>query len=545
MADAASLAPDRSRDLVLSALRRLDGRATIGDVTAATGLVRDEAERQLRALLEHRRGHLEVGTEGDLVYRFDRRLISREAEPLASRMRRLAWRGFVAGFKIWIMAMLLIYFVVFVALLLAALFAGNRDGDDSGGWGEGRGRRGGGLHLPMGDFWLWYWLWSPDWGRRRRYYGEGYGDRGARGRKGPPFYRKVFAFVFGPDEPQPSMADRDLEHLRFIRARRGVVSATDFVQYSGMTLTQADEELARLMAAHQGDVEVTDDGTITYLFPELMVSAHGPVRERAPVPAWQRLETRRPLTGNASSTNVLIAGLNGFNLLAAAAAPAIIFPRLGIGGPAAEIALIWVPLVFSATFFAVPLLRMVGVARDNAQRGLRNVRRVILGLLSREAPSGSPTEQGPVLDATEARHRVDDLLAGKLGAGTELTPVLDEFVAEFDGEVEIDADGRMRLQLPLFRTQLEAARRVREQRAFDEQQVGAIVFDTDDDSAAASRRDLDAFDARLAAPLETAERDERAIAAEREARQLQAPAPEFQNTRTENRSRRPMRGRPH
>lgn len=545
MADAAALTPDRSRDLVLSALRRLDGRATIGDITAATGLVRDEAERQLRALLEHRRGHLEVGSEGDLVYRFDRRLISREAEPLGARLRRLAWRGFVAGFKIWIMAMLLIYFVVFVALLLAALFAGNRDSDDGGGWSEGRGRRGGGLHLPMGDFWLWYWLWSPDWGRRRRYYGEGYGERGARGRKGPPFYRKVFAFVFGPDEPASTPADRDLEHLRFIRSRRGVVGVTDFVQYSGLTRAQADEELARLMAAHQGEVEVTDDGTITYLFPELMVSAHGPVRERVPVPAWQRLETRRPLTGNSSSTNVIIAGLNGFNLLAAAAAPVVIFPRLGIGGPTAEIALIWVPLAFSATFFAVPLLRMAGVARDNAQRGLRNVRRVILGLLSKQGTTNASGANGPVLDATEARHRVDDLLAGKLGAGTELTPVLDGFVAEFDGEVEIAPDGRMRLQLPQFRVQLEAARRVREQRALDQQQVGAIVFDTDDDSVTASRRDLDAFDAQLGAPLEIAERDERALAAQREARQLEAPAPSFQNTRTENRSKRPMRGRPH
>lgn len=190
MADAGTLSPTLDPAPVVRALRRLEGRATVADISAATGLERAESEAVLRNLLEHRRGHLEVGERGDLVYRFDKGLLTRDAESLWTRIKR--------------------------GTLL------------------------------------------------------------------------VFAFVFGPDEPVRTQHDKDREMLRFVRARRGVVSATDLVQMTGMELAEAEGELGRLMAAHDGEVEVTDRGTLLYTFPDLMVSAQGTVREREPAPAWRR-----------------------------------------------------------------------------------------------------------------------------------------------------------------------------------------------------------------------------------------------------------------
>ena len=308
------------------------------------------------------------------------------------------------------------------------------------------------------------------------------------------------------------------------------------MQYSGLRRAEADEELARLMARHDGDVEVTEEGTLLYLFPDLMVSAHGRVDERPPAPAWRRLEPKRAVTGNSTSTNTLIAGLNGFNLVAAAAAPVVIFPRLGIGGAAAEWALIWVPLAFSATFFAVPAVRAVGVARDNARRGLRNLRRVVLGLLSRGGADGGGQGDAAVLDSAEVRRRADELLKGQLGAGQPLEPVLDGFVADYDGEVEVTPSGSTRIRMPEFHAQLRDARTARERHAFEQRAVGEIVYASDDDSVASSERDLEAFDRLLQEPLQVAVRDERVIAALQD---------EAQNTRTEKRSSRPMRGSPH
>jgi hypothetical protein len=512
MADAQTLTQTFTLDAddtpVLRALRRLKGRATVGDVSAATGLAQAQAEATLRRLLEHRQGHLEVGERGDLVYAFEPGLLERGRTSLWTRLKRGAWSAFQIAFKVWIVAMLVIYFLVFVVLLIAALLAANKDGDgdfDLGGGGRGGGRRGGHAHFPLGDMLFWYWIWSPGW-RRRPYYGEGYGrgdrqDRGDRDarRRGPPFYKKVFAFVFGPDEPRITEAQRDRDLLRFIRARRGVVTAAELVQHTGMGLDEAESELARLMVAHEGDARAADDGTLLYLFPGLMVSARGPVQEREPAPAWRRLEPRQPLTGNSVGTNVIIAGINTFNLAAAATAPLFIFPRLGIGGTAAEIGLIWVPVVFSTMFFAVPGLRWAGVTRENTRRAARNVRKVLVGLVSKVTLAGSEAE--PVA-GPEAEARVREALPGRAHARVPVQGQLDRLVAEFDGEVEPapeGPDGSLLYRFPLFRAQVAAAHEARRSLLLGERSVGEIVFSSADDAAEESRRDLRAFDRELAA----------------------------------------------
>ena len=502
--DVATLTLEDTRS-VRSALRKLDGRATVGDIASATGLVQSSAEAALRKLLEIHHGHLEVGEHGDLVFRFDKKMLRRDAEPFWDRFRAKAWAVFKAGFKIWIVAMLVIYFVIFVALMIAAIFANqNRDGD---GGGLGGGRRGGHSHGGgFGNFWLWYWLMSPGYGRRRPYYGEGYGggkDLGRGKKQGAPFYKKVFAFVFGPDRPAQTQERKDREYLRIIRSRKGVISATELVQATGLGLDEADDELARLMAAHDGDAEVTDNGTIVYTFRSLMLSAHGKVETRTPAPAWRRLEPATALTGNKATTNVMVGGLNAFNLAAAATAPLFIFPRLGLGGPLAEIGLIWIPVVFSTVFFAIPAFRSFGLARENAKKAIRNVRRVALGLVSK---ASLEADQPRGVTQAEIDAAVDSALgaAGKAKARA----VLDRLVAEFDGEVEADASGQVTFRFPGFRQSVEAAHRARTDAKLELQDVGRIVYDSGDDAAEAGERALADFDEQLARELEAGQAPE-------------------------------------
>lgn len=506
---------------VRTALRRLKGRATVGDIATATGLAQPRAEAALRSLLEMHHGHLEVGERGDLVYRFEPSLIRRDAVPLLTRLKEGAWSIFKAAFKIWIVAMLVVYFVVFVALMIAALVAGNRDGD-GGGFGGGGERRGGG-HVHFPNFWLWYLIWSPNWGWGRPYYGDRYGHSRPRRRgerpQGPPFYKKVFAFVFGPDRPETSPERRDREYLRFIRSRQGAVSAVDVVQATGMELTEAESELARLMAAHDGDVQVTEDGTLVYLFPSLMVSAHGSARDRDVPAAWRRLEPKLPLTGNGAGSNAVIVGINAFNLAAAATAPFFIFPRLGLGGPVAEIGLVWVPILFSVSFFAVPLLRAPGVWRENARRAARNVRKAVLGLVSRASLGG---EQADAVGLDQAQALVHENLKGGRHGTVDLTRVMDRMVAEFDGEVEVTPDGTARFRFPGFRAAVAAAHRLRVKLGLGSEGVGRIVFASDDDTAAQGARDLESFDRELAAGT----RSEAAPEAPTPSEPLALPAPD-------------------
>lgn len=480
---------------VLTALRELGGRATVADVVAATGLPSTETEAALRTLLEDRRGHLEVGESGTLVYDFDPDLIARDRSSWWERAKAFAWRGFKKAFKVWIVLMLVVYFVVFVALVIAALFASQSRDGDGGGWGGG-GRRGHRHHHGLGNFFFWYWLWSPGWSGRPNYghrfpYEKG---RGRRESRGVPFYKKVFAFVFGPDRPEPTREQLDRSTLRLIRARRGVLSVAELVQHTGEPRPKAEEEMARLMAAYDGDARVSERGEILYVFPGLMVSAHGRVDETGPPPAWRRLEKPRAVTGNDRAANALVAGLNGFNLLAAATAPVFIFPRLGLGGPAAWVGLVWIPVVFSTTFFAVPLARAWGVARENARRTVRNVRRVVLGHVYGASLAGDGVQPVAAVD-----------LVTRVGSALDLDPTeahrvdlaLQEVAAEFDADVE-PADVGLEYRFPKLRAALREAEALRRGLELESSSVGEIVYSTADDALEAGERDLLSFDAELA-----------------------------------------------
>jgi hypothetical protein len=477
---------------------------TVGDVVAATALGRDEVEATLRGLLESRRGHLEVGETGTLVYRFDPRLIQRDAEPLWTRIREGAWEIFARLFKIWIVLMLVVYFVLFVVLLVAALVASQSRGGGRGGGRRWGGRRGGFGGFPT--FWFWYVFWTPDWRWGRPYYGRRWERRYGRSRDDKPrvpFLKKVFAFVFGPDRPRPTRRQRDRSILRLIRARKGVLTAAELVQHTGQELHEAEEEMARLMAAHDGDVRVSEEGVLTYVFPELMVSAEGRVREREPDPAWRRLEPAETVTGNDGKANAIIGGMNGFNLVAAATAPWFIFPELGLGGPVAWVGLVWVPLLFSASFFAIPLLRSLVVRARNRRRAGRNLRKLVLGRVlqaSLVADGARPVRVDRVADQVRG-------LAAKLSGGENRAPVADpgrhaeaellRLLAEWDGEVEEEPDGVAAYRFPALLAHFRGGERMRRRLALQEQEVGTIVYASDDTPEEAGRRELEAFDREM------------------------------------------------
>ncbi len=500
---------------VLSALRKRRGRVTVGDVVADTGLGRDQVEASLKELLEGRRGHLAVGESGALVYSFDPGFITRDRDPLLARIGRSVKAFLTQAFKVWTVLMLVVYFVVFVALIIAALVA-----SQSRGGGRIGGRRG---RVRLPSFWIWYMFWTPNWRWGRPYYGHRWERRYGRAGDKPsvPFIKKVFAFVFGPDRPKPTRAQRDRSIIRLIRARRGVLTAAELVQHTGLPLTEAEEEMARLMASYDGDVKVTEDGVIAYVFPELMMSAEGGVRETEPDPAWRRLEPKESVTGNQTTSDLLIGGINAFNLVAAATAPFFIFPRLGLGGGLAWIGLVWIPLAFSTLFFGIPLVRSLGVGVRNGRRAFRNLRKVLLGPVMEASlgkkVGGTITVAGAVERARAALTRGFD--PGRaLGSGrpslsvreSEAIPLpeaevnaaavearLQEFLAEFDGEVTEGPDGALAYRFPEISRQFRGAELMRESLALEAQRVGEIVYASDDTVEEADDREARAFDLEL------------------------------------------------
>ena len=351
----------------------------------------------------------------------------------------------------------------------------------------GRHRHG---HFGMPNFWLIYWIWGPRWRLGRPYYGHRW-ERTLDREDKVPFYKKVFAFVFGPDRPRPTRNQLDRSTLRLIRARRGVITTSELVEHTGLGLAEAEEEMGRLVGAYGGEPAVSKEGDVVYAFPSLMMSAHGPVTAREPNPAWMRLEHSLELTGNTTAANAAVAGMNGFNLLAAATAPWFIFPRLGIEGPLAFVGLVLVPIVFSLMFFGIPLLRTLGVKLENRRRATRNVRRVLLGEVYRAALEERGVGLSGCIDRSASR------LGGQAPSRHQVETELTRLAAEFDANVEPAENGSLVYSFPAIRRQFAASEGMRRSLRLEGRSLGEIVFSTGDSESEAAARDLAAFDREL------------------------------------------------
>ena len=470
---------------VRKALRALEGTATVADVSSETGLEFSRAETALKELLGVFQGHLAVGEAGDLVYSFDPRLIRRDHIPALERAGRALQAFLVTAFKVWIMVMLIVYFVLFLVLAVAMIVGVSVQG------GGRSSRRGGGVPINVFN-----WFWAPRWRVRRPYYGRRHEER--RDLQ-IPFYKKVFAFVFGPDDPDLSDEDRDQEVLQLVRARRGVVTVPELVELNGKPLPDAEEEMGRVMGRFRGDPKVSREGEVLYTFPDLMLSAHGRVVEDEPVPTWRKLERPKELTGNRKATDVIIGSLNGFNLIAAASAPFWLLPQVSVAmsGFVTDFFLFQMPLAFSALFFAVPAVRSIGLARENGLRWARNVRRAVIGHVYRASLDRDPrpvTVQGALREAQK-------FLKERRANQSEVEAALHQLASEFDADVEADADGVLAFQFPAVRTSFIAAAEGRTRLRLEERSVGQVVYDSGDTPQEETARDQLLFDRELRGAL--------------------------------------------
>lgn len=472
------------RTATLDVLRRLRGRATMADIVAATGLAQARAEAGLRSVLSTHRGHIEVGERGDLVYAFDPHLLTRDHVPFWRRLLNGVRRVAKTAFKAWIAVMLLAYFIIFLVLAVAAIVVVVAKRDDSDF--DMRGGR----HFSFN--WLWFLFWTPDWRWGRPYYGQRW-ERRLAGKQRVPFYKKVFAFVLGPDEPAATREEQDRELVQLIRSRSGVITAADVVMLTGRPLAEVHEELGRLMGSFEGDARATERGEVVYVFPDLMVSAHGTVSAAPPDPAWRRLLQPRPLTGNSTGTNIAIGAINTFNLAGVAAA-AYAIPAVAPGSTAVWGGLVWVPLVFSTLFFSVPLIRSIGTRRENERRRERNLRSVVLGI---------------IMDASLQHHAIshDDVVArvqsalGAETAGNRIRAAMDHLAAELEADVVPGTDGSPGFAFNSLRREFEAGETLRRSLRYEQRQVGAVVYSSADDTQEEARRDLETFDRQLRATM--------------------------------------------
>ncbi len=447
---------DRAARILRKALEERSGRLTHADAMAVTGLPRYQAETALKSLVKTYKSHLEATDKGEIIYDFGKRLESRLALPLRERLEpvfRALWSGFKFVFKIAIVGTLIFYFVAFLAMLIAIMFArssGDRDRDD-----------GPDFFMPL----IWFWGWGPG------PYGphDGYG-RGARRprRSQKAMYKKVFDYVFGPPEaPKDELGDEKIL-LAYIRENGGRITASDLVALTGWDYARAEQEASRLMASYEGEPEVTDDGVVLYVFKDLRTTAGEREAGARPTMAWERPLADRPLTGNEGGTDAAITLVNAFNLLAPLWIVPIFAARTGIDLSALAGPFLQFPLWFSSLFFAVPLARWAKESRARKRRARWNAR---LRVLRRIWQSGGATRA-----------------PGTLAEGPEEEAALEALLAPLEADVTAgEGKSKMLYSFPRLAEERAAVDAARQLAGSGEKDAGAVVFSSGGAGDAAPR----------------------------------------------------------
>jgi hypothetical protein len=459
---------EKAERLLFDALKqRARGRTelvklTRADAVALTGMPAATAEPALKSLVKSYRSHMAVTDDGELVYEFDPALERRDKVPLRDKLAaagQAAWRGFQLLFKIWIVATLVIYVVAFVAMMISLMLAKQGDRDD---------RRGGdGFGFP----WIWWWL-MPDLAPPG-YYNDRYG-RPIQARKKPQkrFYQSVFDFVFGPKGKPVDPRQGDKLLLAFLREHKGRMTASELSALTGLSLSDADEELTRLMVEYDGEVEVAADGSLLYVFDELLPTAGGARGSWDYV--WERRDEIAPLTGNTPGANAVTAGFAGFNLLASFTIGPAFLQRVHLtGDPVATFFVTLFPLMFSALFFAVPGLRAWKRSRALARREARQLRRALMREIW--AAPATPRDPAELVALAVLRTGQPDAVVRKQ---------LDALMAELDGDVTTDAAGAMRYVFPRLAAEQKAVAEARDKAP--DKRLGEVIFSSESERDAAT-----------------------------------------------------------
>jgi hypothetical protein len=472
-------ANEKTISLLKDALFAHGGPYSLADASSKSGLSLTETQAALNYLVAEYRGNLAATSEGELLYSFPTGF--QKPWEQKERLEKL-WAGFKKGLigtlkfitRAWISIVMVGYVVIFALILIALSFSKNSDRDDSPSFSSSLM-----LHALMrmvidSLFWTFH-PFSPF----SVHYND-YDDYAPRQKKAP-FYERVNRFFFGPEEKVMDQSEKARMVLQEIRARQGRIGLIDVMRISGMSKSEADPFMAKLLLDHEGDVKVSEEGAIYYEFASMRKTA---LRENiSPLPSiWQSRDYLSPFTGNSAGSNLLIAGLNAFNLLMSSVAISqswtiekfryiLTFAKSGLPPellppPPEGTALIlgWIPFVFSLVLFAIPVLRAINRPNKKREVDRKNGRRGLLRIILNKFALGGVKE---------------DVLKDAWAKMAEAPVNEKDFkreIIDLDGEAEISESADLVFRFKSLESELKALERARKEASAKESSVGDVIF---------------------------------------------------------------------
>lgn len=270
---------------VIDAIEKSKGPVLASDLATSAGISLTQARKDLTTLASLTQGDIAVSSDGDLIYTFPNDVNSVLSANSAKFRAMTTWKEKIfpplfyatkVGFGVVLLVSLFAIFSSIFFIMTSG--GGTRDDDD-----RRDDRRGGGMPMGFGGFWgpspFDFFYYRPYYSRY--YYTPGE-SRSRRDQDEMGFLESVFSYVFGDGDPNGDVEERRLALVgEMIRQNGGAVTAEQLAPFcddAPMPLDNGEEERAYvdesfvlpIVTQLDGEPQVTEEGDIVYIFPELM-----------------------------------------------------------------------------------------------------------------------------------------------------------------------------------------------------------------------------------------------------------------------------------
>jgi hypothetical protein len=438
-------------------IRDGERKFTLNEAVIFSGLAIDEVRSALERIVELYDCRLQVTEKGDLIYDFGQKLHRRNAKSFKDfwlAFLSVSWKSFTFIFKIWITVTLLVYFVIFVILLIALILASQSQQ-------RGSSKRGPQLGQLIYIFFSIF-RWDTNSGtilheKDRR----GYSCRKYKPRESvlkidkKNFIASVYDFVFGPKRIENDTLHDQREIAAFLQHKNGIIVHSEIEALTGRNVSSSENLFTDLLIRFDGDVNVSDKGTIYGRF-ENMLRGTGEIDQEEVIYYWNEYEAEYELTGNSGSRNSIISLMNGVNLFVSYL---ILSGSLAMSIAASDsVALLhfvltepllfgWIPFIFSLLFFIIPIVRWIVIRRLNRQRHHNNIRKRLFKVIYQK--------QGRAFTLADYEKSLNTGGSEEILKKPVIKETLDTLVLELHGEIKVDDAAKMVYHFPRVRDELE------------------------------------------------------------------------------------------
>jgi len=342
---------EEEKQKTIRAINDLGCRVTAADVATKTGLSLSDSNKYLNLIASEVGGHLEVSSLGDIAYKFSNSfqnvyLATGIKASLQYLLNRLATILFFI-FKISFGLLLLISLTVVVCVIMSFMFMTSATSN------KPSSRRDLALDLKVfHDLLFW-----------------GTGKSSTR----KNFFLNCFSVLFGDGGSGDNVEEKQWQLIaRLIRNNDGVVTSEQLAPYLIKSET-GEDSVFPVLSRFDGTPEVSERGSIVYVFPSLQVSAENQTQSEPAVFPQYLQEAEQPFSTLTKDEINPVIGLACFNFLGTLWLAFTVHRLVRIYQMQVDIL-----LAYGLLFVIIPMLRWAYLLRGNASISSRNHRRQAL-----------------------------------------------------------------------------------------------------------------------------------------------------------------------